>query len=164
MTTNKHLNNLPRQFGDYRIIAEIAVGGMGRIFKAFDEQMNRSVAIKSLHHNKFNNKHLRRFYREIKLAAAMNHPHIVKIYTVITVDGLPALVMEYVDGQPILDYIDATNASLDDKLLLCEKIACAVAYAHATKLSTAISSQPIFWSDQMASRYCSTSAWPNPPS
>jgi serine/threonine protein kinase len=82
-----------QQLGPYVVDAEIGAGGMGRVYRATDARLNRVVAIKVLA-AQFSD----RIEHETKAIAALNHPHICQIYDV----GPNYLVMEYVDGSPVV--------------------------------------------------------------
>jgi serine/threonine protein kinase len=81
------------QLGPYRVEAKIGTGGMGQVFRATDTRLNRSVAIK-IAAEQFSE----RFEREAKAIAALNHPNICQLYDI----GPNYLVMEYVDGAPVV--------------------------------------------------------------
>lgn len=80
------------KLGPYEIVAPIGAGGMGEVWKARDTRLNRLVAIKRL-----KGEHGRRFAREARAIAALNHPHICQIYDV----GPDYLVMEYIEGEAL---------------------------------------------------------------
>jgi predicted Ser/Thr protein kinase len=80
------------RLGPYEILALIGVGGMGEVYKARDERLDRIVAVKVS-----NEKFSERFGREARAVAALNHPHICTLYDV----GPNYLVMEYIEGQPL---------------------------------------------------------------
>ena len=81
------------KLGPYEILAPIGAGGMGEVYRARDARLNRDVAIK-VSAAQFSE----RFEREAKAIAALNHPNICQIYDV----GPNYLVMEYIDGAPIV--------------------------------------------------------------
>ena len=81
------------KLGPYEILASIGAGGMGEVYRARDARLNRDVAIK-VSAAQFSE----RFEREAKAIAALNHPNICQIYDV----GPDYLVMEYIDGAPIV--------------------------------------------------------------
>src|SRR5471032_1167564 len=81
------------KLGPYEILAPIGQGGMGEVWMAHDPRLNRDVAIKVS-----TAQFTERFEREAKAIAALNHPNICQVYDV----GPNYLVMEYIDGAPIV--------------------------------------------------------------
>jgi serine/threonine protein kinase/Tol biopolymer transport system component len=93
---------LHRRLGPYRIVEKIGEGGMGVVYKAHDDRLNRSVAVKVLAHDTIRDSQTRqRFAQEARTASALNHPNIVHIYDVGSEDGYDFIAMEYVQGQPL---------------------------------------------------------------
>ncbi len=93
--------------GRYEIIEIIGVGGMAVVYKAFDNIDNRIVAVKILKDEYISNEDFRRrFKNESKAIAVLSHPNIVKIYDVSYGDLLQYIVMEYVDGITLKEYIE----------------------------------------------------------
>jgi eukaryotic-like serine/threonine-protein kinase len=80
------------KLGPYEVLARIAAGGMGEVWKARDTRLDRMVAIK-VSQERFSE----RFAREARAVAALNHPHICTLHDI----GPDYLVMEYIDGQPL---------------------------------------------------------------
>jgi len=117
----------------YTILRLIARGGMGEVYLARDEELNFDVAIKIVRGGIFGRENLiRRFHAERRILAQLKHPNIAKIFKGgATPDGSPYLVMEYVDGQSILQYADESNLSINARLELFRKVCAAVAYAHS---------------------------------
>ena len=90
------------QLAHYRIIEKIGAGGMGEVYRARDEQLDRDVAIKVLPAASFEDPTARaRLVREAKAAAALNHPHICTVYEVGEANGQTYIAMELVEGQPL---------------------------------------------------------------
>jgi len=90
------------RIGHYRIVAELGRGGMGIVYKAHEESLNRFVAIKVLgEHLTEDPAHIERFLREAQSAASLNHPNIVQIYAVSEDEGQHYFAMEYVSGQSL---------------------------------------------------------------
>jgi serine/threonine protein kinase len=89
--------------GNYRITAKLGAGGMGEVFLAEDIRLDRKAAIKFLPAELANDSERRqRFLTEAKAASALNHPHVCVVYDVgETVDGLPFIAMEFVEGQSL---------------------------------------------------------------
>ncbi len=88
--------------GHYRIVSELGRGGMGVVYKAHEESLNRFVAIKVLgEHLMEDPTQIERFIREAQSAASLNHPNIVQIYSVSEDSGLHYFAMEYVSGRSL---------------------------------------------------------------
>jgi eukaryotic-like serine/threonine-protein kinase len=86
--------------GPYRLIDIVGEGGMGVVFKAYHQRLNRFVALKTIH-NEVVDKHpdaLKRFLREAQAAAQLAHPNVVVLYEESEIDGIKFLAMEYVEG------------------------------------------------------------------
>lgn len=101
---------LGRRIGSYRIERRIGFGGMASVYLAFraDEEFRKQVAIKLLRPDLNNAELLRRFRNERQTLAVLDHPNIVKLLDGgSTEEGLPYLVMDYVEGCPIDEYCDA---------------------------------------------------------
>ena len=90
-----------------KIIEEIGTGGMGSVYKAYDEALSRHVAIKLMHKAsaKLNQLGRQRFQREASAIANLDHSGIVKIYSYGEYEGRPFFVMEYIEGWSIKDFI-----------------------------------------------------------
>ncbi|HEY1065931.1 MAG TPA: serine/threonine-protein kinase, partial [Pirellulales bacterium] len=90
------------QIGPYRIQSVLGVGGMGAVFRAEDETLQRPVALKAMlpslaaHHSAKD-----RFLREARSVAALKHPHVITVYTVGETQGLPYLAMEFLEGESL---------------------------------------------------------------
>jgi len=90
------------RIGHYRIVAELGRGGMGVVYKAHEESLNRFVALKVLgEHLTEDPAHVERFLREAQSAARLNHPNIVQIYAISQDAGRHYFAMEYVTGQSL---------------------------------------------------------------
>jgi serine/threonine protein kinase/Tfp pilus assembly protein PilF len=109
------------KLGPYEILASIGAGGMGQVYRARDARLNRDVAIK-VSGEQFSE----RFESEAKAIAALNHPNICQIYDV----GPDFLVMEYIDGRPIVDCEQPQTLPPDEALQLARQIAAALEAAH----------------------------------
>jgi serine/threonine-protein kinase len=87
------------RIGHYTIVSELGRGGMGVVYKAHEESLNRYVAIKVLgEHLQDDTEYVERFVREARSAAALSHPNIVQIYSIAEDQGTHYFAMEYVTG------------------------------------------------------------------
>ena len=97
--------------GPYVIAVQIGEGGMGEVYRARDTKLGRDVAIKVLPRAfTADPDRLARFEREARLLASLNHPHIGAIYGVEELNGVPALVLELVEGETLADKLDGEEA------------------------------------------------------
>ena len=123
--------------GRYHLEEAIASGGAATVWRAYDEQLDRSVAIKILHpHLVGDEDTVRRFERESRNAARLHHPNAIQIYDSGRVEDVVYLVMEYVDG-PTLKQVLRDHGALDGwetVAAIGEQIAAALAEAHAQGL------------------------------
>ncbi len=95
-------DSLPPTIGGYTVVRLIGQGGMGRVYLARDEQLRRDVAIKVLHPSKARDPAAtRRFLREGRAAAAVDHPHVMTIHQVGEEEGLPYIVMQRLVGRTL---------------------------------------------------------------
>ena len=93
--------------GRYEIKEIIGVGGMAVVYKAYDNQENRIVAVKILKEEFISNEEfVRRFKNESKAIAMLSHPNIVKVFDVSFGDLIQYIVMEYIEGITLKEYIE----------------------------------------------------------
>jgi serine/threonine protein kinase/tetratricopeptide (TPR) repeat protein len=123
---------LGRRIGAYRIERRIGYGGMASVYLASraDDEFRKRVAVKILRPDLDNAELLRRFRNERQTLAVLDHPNIVKLLDGGSTDeGLPYLVMDYVDGRPIDEYCDAHKLTVEQRVRLfcavCEAVRCA---------------------------------------
>ncbi len=125
------------RFGHYRIERLLSRGGMGTVYLATrdDGQFERQVALKLLRPGVHDAEALQRFRAERQILARLEHPGIARLYDGgETSDGVPFLVMEYVEGLPLDVYCDRNRLGIDDRLRLFRRLLDAVAYAHQNLL------------------------------
>ena len=97
---------MKENIGHYSIVSELGRGGMGVVYKAHEESLNRFVALKVLgKHLSEDESFVERFKREAQSAAALNHPNIVQVYAIDEIDGQHYFAMEYVQGTSIQEMI-----------------------------------------------------------
>ena len=115
----------------YTLERELGGGGMSRVFVARDESLDRDVVVKVLSPELSATLSAERFTREIKLAAALQEPHIVPVLTAgTTSEGLPYYTMPFVRGDSLRARLLAGPVPLTDALGILRNIAQALAYAH----------------------------------
>jgi serine/threonine protein kinase len=122
-----------KKIGAYRIVREIGQGGMAVVYlgERDDQNYRKQVAIKMVKPGIDTDQILHRFRNERQTLAALDHSNIVKLLDGgSTEDGLPYLVMEYVEGLPIDQYCDRHKLSIEDRLRLFRQVCSAVQYAH----------------------------------
>lgn len=122
-----------RRLGVYEIAHEIGRGGMGVVFLAtrVDELFRKQVAIKVLRSNLDGRELLDRFRRERQILASLDHPNIARLIDGgTTEEGLPYVVMDYVEGQPIDTFCRDQHLSIEKRLQLFQTLCSAVHYAH----------------------------------
>lgn len=117
--------------GHYRILEKIGAGGMGEVYRAHDEQLDRDVALKILPAESFRDPSARaRLLREARSAAGLNHPHICTVYEVGEAEGQPYIAMELVDGQPLSARLAGGALPTEQILRYGLQLAEALAHAH----------------------------------
>src|SRR5918912_2577360 len=120
-----------KSIAHYRIVEPIGAGGMGAVYKAYDNKLHRTVALKLLPSEYVSQEdRRRRFFQEARAASALNHPHILTIYEVGEDDGKPYIAMEYVEGETLRDKIKTKTLQLKDALEIAIQIAAGLARAH----------------------------------
>jgi Tol biopolymer transport system component/tRNA A-37 threonylcarbamoyl transferase component Bud32 len=121
-----------RVVGHYRVLERIGSGGMGTVFAAEDLNLGRRVALKFLSAELASNAQaLERFKLEARTASSLNHPNICTIYEVAESDGERYIAMEFVDGEPLDQYLLRHRLDLQELLDLGTQIADALDAAHA---------------------------------
>lgn len=123
---------IPRA-GPYRLERRLGRGGMGSVWLAarFDNEYEKKVAVKMVKRGMDTQEILRRFRMERQVLAGLDHPNIARLIDGgSTPDGLPYLVMEYVEGTPIDRYCESRKIAISVRLKLFRDVCAAVQYAH----------------------------------
>jgi protein kinase-like protein len=120
------------QIGIYQVLEPIGKGGMGEVYRGVQTSLNRPVAIKILPEHLAKEAEFRaRFEREARTVAALKHPNIVSVFDFGQLDDKYYMVMEYIDGQELGDYLkSAARLSLNEARPIVHDIAAALDYAH----------------------------------
>lgn len=126
-----------QQFAHFKIVEKIGEGGMGAVFLAVDQKLNRQVALKLLLPDAFDNSEKKeRFSREAKTAAQISHGNVMAIYDIGTTkdektgNDIDFIVMEHIKGKQLTDYFQTEKLDLNQTVRLAEKIAAGLAAAH----------------------------------
>jgi serine/threonine-protein kinase len=120
-----------KRLGVYEVTSLLGEGGMGAVYRARDTKLDRDVALKILPESFATDPdRLRRFEREAKTLASLNHPHIAQIHGFEQGSGTPALVMELVEGEDLSQRISRGPFPIDEALSIAKQIAEALEAAH----------------------------------
>ena len=118
-----------KSVGQYRLIERLGSGGMGEVYRAQDQRLQRIVAVKLL--SSGDESRRRRFWQEAQAASALNHPNIVTVHDMVTEHDAEYLVMEYVPGKTLAELIRPGGMPLKELLPIATQMAGALAAAHA---------------------------------
>jgi serine/threonine-protein kinase len=120
------------EIGPYRLEKRLGKGGMGEVYRAYDQRLERRVALKQIRPRKASDPRARqRFLREARAAARLSHPSIVQVHDIIEVHGSDWLVMELVDGHSLRRVLADGPLPVMDAVGLTIEIASGLAEAHA---------------------------------
>ena len=126
-----HTARIGQRIGSYEIRSLLGVGGMGEVYRARDSKLDRDVAIKVLPVAVASDaERLARFQREARLLASLNHPHIGGIYGFEDASGVPALVLELVEGDTLAERLEKGRIPVSEALHIARQIAEALETAH----------------------------------
>lgn len=119
------------RLGEYQILKQVGMGGMGAVYCAYHNLTERVVAVKVIHQALTGDPSAReRFEREARVAAKLEHPHLLPVYTYSLVSSPAYIVMRYVDGGSLQDRIDKGPIPCDETARILEKASSALDYAH----------------------------------
>ena len=119
------------RLGPYEVLSALGAGGMGEVWKARDTRLGREVAIKVLPAEVASDpSRLKRFEKEARSASALNHPNIVTIYDIGSVDSVSYIAMEKVDGKTLREMLFSGPLPMKRLLQVAAQIAEALARAH----------------------------------
>lgn len=135
----------PKRLGKYELQEVLGRGGMAEVWKGFDPQLKRYVAIKFMHTNlRSDPDFMNRFLREGQAIAALRHPNIVQVYDFQVGSSedespLAYMVMDYIEGPTLADYVRSTSyahkfPTADEIVQLFSSISLAVDYAHSRRM------------------------------
>ena len=114
----------------YQIIDKIGEGGMGAVYRAVDQTLGRTVAIKTILADRGSEAAQQRFIREARYVSALNHPNIVTIYEAQMAGDIPFIAMEYVPGVTLAQRLRKKPLTVTESLEIAEQICSALVHAH----------------------------------
>ena len=128
---------LPREFGAYRLLERIGAGGMGVVYRAWQANLDREVAVKILRTDQLNSlppdarqSLIDRFRNESRATARIDHPQIVAVHDVGEVDGVPYYAMQFIAGSSLAEIVRTRLPPPREAARLCRDAAAAVQAAH----------------------------------
>lgn len=131
--TESASNRIGCRVGPYQVVKQIGVGGMGEVYAAVrvDDQYRKQAAIKFVRSGQDSQFVIARFKNERQVLASLDHPNIARLLDGgSTEDGVPYLVMDLIEGQPITEYSERHQLSISRRLDLFLEVCSAVQYAH----------------------------------
>ena len=125
------MTDLPARIGPYRVTRKLGEGGMGMVYAAVDDKLNRPVAVKTIRDAGADPAARERFWREARAAAAVSHPNICQLYDIAEDGDQLFLAMELLEGQPLSEKLHAGPLSPLDALSLLLPVLEALEALHA---------------------------------
>ena len=125
------MTDLPARIGPYRVTRKLGEGGMGVVYAAVDDKLNRQVAVKTIRDAGADTATRERFWREARVAAAVNHPNICQLYDIAEDGAQLFLVMELLEGQALSEKLRGGPLSPHDALSLLLPVLEALGALHA---------------------------------
>ncbi|MDQ3181402.1 MAG: serine/threonine protein kinase, partial [Acidobacteriota bacterium] len=123
------------QIGRYKVLNLLGVGGMGEVFLAEDIELGRLVALKFLPSEVSHDKErIRRFIQEAKAASALNHPNILTIHEIGSINGTRFIASEFVKGKTLRDKLKSESLNLSETIEIAIQITSALHTAHSSNI------------------------------
>jgi serine/threonine protein kinase len=119
-----------RSIGHFDLVERIGVGGFGTAWKAWDRELDRTVAIKVPRRGQLTPTETEQFFREARAAAQLRHPHIVSVHEFGCDHDTIFIVCEYIDGESLAVRLAREGMTADEAAELCEPLARALEHAH----------------------------------
>jgi serine/threonine protein kinase len=124
-----------RRQGKFEILERVGIGAFGAVWKARDVELGRTVAVKTLHPSLVEAKADReRFFREARTAAQLRHPGIVMVHEVTELDGVPAIVADFIKGVTLKELLETRRLTNREAASVVIQVAEALDYAHGMRL------------------------------
>jgi tetratricopeptide (TPR) repeat protein/tRNA A-37 threonylcarbamoyl transferase component Bud32/ribosomal protein S27E len=124
-----------RPLGKFQLLERVGLGAFGAVWRARDTELDRIVALKIPHAGLLiESEELERFHREARAAAQLRHPGIVTVHEVVTLEGLPTIISDFVEGVPLKDLLEVRRLSFRESAGLIAEVADALDHAHSMGL------------------------------
>jgi tetratricopeptide (TPR) repeat protein len=123
-----------QSLGRFDLLETVGAGSSGTVWKAWDRQLSRTVAVKLPHHRPTGLLEAEDFFREARAAAQLKHPGIVSVYEVGEEAGQIYIVSDYIEGSRLDEWVQVNPLTFRQVAQLCEKIAVALDYAHQASI------------------------------
>jgi WD40 repeat protein len=122
---------LSRQLGKFQLLERVGQGSFGTVWRARDTELGRVVALKVPRANLLGSpQQVERFRREARAVAQLQHPNLVGLHDVLTLDGLPVLVSPFIDGVPLKTLLERRRLTFQEGAGVVAEVAEALHYAH----------------------------------
>jgi serine/threonine protein kinase/tetratricopeptide (TPR) repeat protein len=121
----------PARIGHYAIARKLGAGGMGVVYEAYDERLQRSIALKTMLRVDHDEIARKRFWREARAAASVNHPNVCQIYDVGEDGGHLFITMELLEGEPLTEHLARGPVSVDRAVPIALDVLAALGAIHA---------------------------------
>ena len=121
----------PSRIGPYRIARKLGAGGMGVVYEAYDERLQRTIALKMMLNLEPDETARKRFWREARAAASVNHPNVCQIYDVGEESGNLFITMELLEGEPLTGHLARGPLSVDQAVPIAVDMLAALGAIHA---------------------------------
>jgi eukaryotic-like serine/threonine-protein kinase len=126
---------VPAKIGRFAVLRRIGSGGMGVVYAAYDEDLDRRIALKLLHGESHGETSGRaRLQREAQALARLSHPNVVQVYEVGNIDDAVYLAMELVRGRTLRDWLRDRRPPIDERIEVMRQAGAGLAAAHAAGL------------------------------
>ncbi len=125
---------MSQRIGRYRIVEKLGEGGMGVVYSASDEQLDRLVAIKMIHEASTDTRARERLWREARAAASVNHPNVCQVYEVGEADGALYIAMELLEGESLAARIGGGSIALGESAQIALGVLAALEALHRREI------------------------------
>jgi serine/threonine protein kinase/tetratricopeptide (TPR) repeat protein len=132
--TGRSPKELPARIGHYTIARKLGEGGMGVVYAARDERLERTVAVKTMSSLSTDETARRRFWREARAAASVNHPNICQIYEIGEEAGELFIAMEFLDGEPLAERLQQGPLNVSEAVPIGLGMLAALSALHARSI------------------------------